>query len=413
MSGEAGRVRETGRHFESPGKRPETGRHRRRSRGWLRSALALGLAVALPASAVAATAAETFPADAPETWKIEHADLYSVTARGSRVWAVGYWGTALRSLDGGASWEAAPTPTADTLYDVHFADERHGWAVGATGRILRSVDGGASWSPQAATVEDDLGERGRLDTHLFAVAALSDREAWAVGDMGIVIHVEDGETWRQVRIPEDVYRDDEPLDRIFNGIQFADSRHGWIVGEFGTILRTQDGGRSWTADAEIQGAPDELYLYDVAVLDAERAAAVGLAGSVLVTEDGGRTWQTRRTATSAPLYGLTWGNPRAAAVGDRGEIFATSDLGRSWFVPERPPIFNWLQSVASGEGAALYAVGERGTVLRSTDEGRSWRQLRGASPPPRLGVSVPEMSGISDPGLDRRRIPVTFDDGRR
>jgi photosystem II stability/assembly factor-like uncharacterized protein len=369
------------------------------------------LVLAVLSSATQPGVAADFDPASPESWLLDGADLYSVAVQGDRVWAVGYWGTALRSVDRGASWKPTATPTRQTLYAVDFADEQRGWAVGAAGSILRSIDGGATWTRQMAIFEDEFGERRPLDTHLFGIAAVSGDEAWAVGDMGVVLHVSDGESWRQLMISEETYPDEEALDRIFNAVHFVDSQHGWIVGEFGTILRTRDGGASWSGEREIQGAAGDLYLFDIAALDADRAATVGLAGSVLVTENGGQSWQVLRTGTSAPLYGLSWGNPSGAAVGDRGEIFTTEDRGGSWALPKRPPIFNWLQAVASGHDADFYAVGENGVVLRSMDGGRSWKQMRGASPSPRTGVSVPEMSGTTDPGLAPKRIPVPFEDG--
>jgi photosystem II stability/assembly factor-like uncharacterized protein len=229
--------------------------------------------------------------------------------------------------------------------------------------------------------------------------------------MGVVLQVRDGETWRQLAISPETYPDDEPLDRIFNAVHFVDASHGWIVGEFATVLRTQDAGASWQGDRLLEGAAGDLYLYDVAAGDADHAGAVGLAGSVLITQDGGQTWQGHRAGTTAPLYGLSFGNPSAAAVGDRGEIFSTTDLGASWSEARRPPVFNWLQAVVSTGGRDFYAVGEKGMVLRSNDGGRSWEQLRGVVPPPRTGVSVPEISGAKDPGVTPTRIPVRFENG--
>jgi len=359
----------------------------------------LALAV-LPASA----GAPDFDPSRPDTWRIPHPDLYAVVARGELVWAVGYWGTVLRSTDAGATWTAMETRTRDTLFGVSFADDLSGWAVGENGVVLRTADGGATWAREGVEVEDDLGETRPLDVHLFGVCALSPDEAWAVGDLGVLLRRRAGR-WERVAIPEESFADENVPDRILNAVDFLDPLHGWIVGEFGTTLRTADGGATWVGERRFVGVAQDLYLFDVSALDERRAAVVGLAGNVLVTEDGGSTWEPRRAETSAPLYAIAWGDEIGIAVGNRGEMFATEDSGRSWLEPKRPRLFNWLSGVARGSGPRFYAVGEKGLVLRSDDEGESWSQLFGREPPPLSGVSVPDPGRSRELGPEGVKIP--------
>jgi photosystem II stability/assembly factor-like uncharacterized protein len=355
------------------------------------------LALAVPT----ASGAADFDPGRPDTWQIPHPDLYAVVARGDLVWAVGYWGTVLRSTDAGATWTAMETGTRATLFDVSFADDRAGWAVGEGGVVLRTADGGLTWAREGIEVGDGLGGSRPLDVHLFGVCALSPDEAWAVGDLGVLLRRRAG-GWESVAIPPESFADENVPDRILNAVDFLDPLHGWIVGEFGTTLRTTDGGATWVGARTFIGVAQDLYLFDVSALDERRAAAVGLAGNVLVTEDGGATWEPRRTETSAPLYGIAWGDEIGIAVGNRGEMFATEDAGRSWLAPKRPRVFNWLSGVTRGSG--FYAVGEKGLVLRSED-GESWSQLAGREPPPLSGVSVPDPGRSRELGPESVRIP--------
>jgi photosystem II stability/assembly factor-like uncharacterized protein len=353
---------------------------------------------------VALAASDLDPAH-PESWRLPKTDLYGVEARGASVWVAGYWGTVLRSTDGGKTWSHSPTPTRETLYTVSFGDERHGWAAGANGVLLRSTDGGASWALQSALFEDEFGESRPVDVHLFGVSAVSTREAWVVGDLGIVLHTRDGSTWEQVRIPEEAFADENFPDRIFNAVDFPDAQHGWITGEFGTTLRTRDGGETWVGERSLVDTPEDIYLYDVSALDEHRAAVSGLAGSVLVTEDGGLTWQPRRTRSSAGIFGISWSNQRGSVVGDRGEMFTTDEHQADWIEPERPRLFNWLTDVAHANEALLFAVGEKGVILRSEDGGVSWKQVAGTAPIPLSGVSVPpELGTLIEPSS--RGVPT-------
>jgi photosystem II stability/assembly factor-like uncharacterized protein len=366
-----------------------------RIRGGAALAVALGW-LAVAGGGRGGPEGEGFAPDRPATWEVRDPDLYGIDSSGDLVWAVGYWGTALRSTDGGATWSRASTPTRETLFDVSFADDRHGRAVGENGTLLVSSDGGATWSLETAILEEGLEAR-PLDLHLFGVAAVSPREAWAVGDLGLVLHLRDGARWEQVRIPEEAFADDETPERILNAVHFIDAEHGWIVGEFGTVLRTVDGGRTWRGDRSFSGAVPDLYLFDVSAMDEQRAAVTGLAGIVLVTADGGSTWQPRATGLATGLYAISWRNPVGAAVGDRGEILMTADLGQSWQKPQRPPLFNWLGGVAAPTPGRLFAVGEKGVVLRSDDGGAHWKLALGPRPAPLHEPAAPPRSGGSDP----------------
>jgi photosystem II stability/assembly factor-like uncharacterized protein len=358
---------------------------------------ALGRALLAVCAATAArpdtARANDFPPAEPETWKLHDADLYAVDARGDLAWAVGYWGTMLRSQDGGRSFAPVATPTRDTLFGVSFADERNGWVVGAYGLILRSRDGGATWTKQGVTLTDELGEQRALDSHLFGVAAVGPDEAWAVGDSGVILHSTDGETWARVPVSQEVLADDNLPERIWNAVRFTDPQHGYIAGEFATTLRTSDGGATWVGRREIRGAADDLYLYALSASSTERALASGLAGRVLVSEDGGSVWESRSIDTTAGLFGAAFRDGLGVVVGDRGVLFATTDAGRAWASPRRPKLFNWLAGAALGGDSVVLVVGENGLVLRSEDGGASFTRVAGLEPPPATGVSVPDAPG--------------------
>lgn len=358
-----------------------TGHRRRRARG--SAPLLLLLLLAFPARA-------DFDPPHEDTWEVPLPDFYDVDSFGDSVWAVGYWGSVLRSSDAGDTWSQRRTPTSATLFGVSFADASHGWAVGNDGVVLHSRDGGLSWEHQTVSVPDETGGTRPLDAALFGVAAVSPTEAWAVGDFGTLLHTEDGEQWQQVVIDPAVFSDDNVPERILNEVTFSDAQHGWITGEFGTLLRTTDGGRTWLGQREIAGAIPDIYLFDLAA-DADGTALAGGVGGVLITSrDGGATWSALEAPTDAGLFGAAWHGGRGIAVGDRGVLLVSSEGGSSWAEPEtRPRLFNWLRAATLVDGRA-FAVGERGLVLRSRDSGASWEVAAGEQPAPRSAVSVPE-----------------------
>ncbi len=188
--------------------------------------------------------------------------------------AVGYYGAAYRTKDGGGTWTKGQTPTKHSLYDVSMADARRGWAVGQRGLILRTEDGGATWAAQPNLKADE-------GSHLFAVHAVDANTAWAVGTWGSRIYTDDGGlSWQdfsltidefhpqfvwlappeqdQVRAGEKVY-EDVGLNDVF--CARPPSKRCWIVGEFGYIFHSENQGRTWER-AEIRG---DIHMDAIAV----------------------------------------------------------------------------------------------------------------------------------------------------
>ena len=86
--------------------------------------------------------------------------------------------------------------------------------------ILHTTDVGETWEPQVSHTT--------LDLH--GVLALSEDEAYVVGDGGTVLHTSDGgETW---------VHQDSPVDTPLLGIALAeDESTVWALGAWGVVLR--------------------------------------------------------------------------------------------------------------------------------------------------------------------------------
>jgi hypothetical protein len=89
-------------------------------------------------------------------------------------------------LPGGFCLEFPQLTDADLL-DVHGSSANDVWAVGLRGTALRSVDGGATWARRGTGV----------DVALRSVFVAAPDDAWAVGDAGTVLHW-DGTAWTAV-----------------------------------------------------------------------------------------------------------------------------------------------------------------------------------------------------------------------
>ncbi len=188
-----------------------------------------------------------------------HDDLYSVSmVDEDHIVAVGYYGAAYWTEDGGTTWYRGNTSTRTSLYNVSMADANNGWAVGQRGLILRTEDGGRTWVEQ----ENPKQEEG---THLFAVTAIDANNAWVVGEWGTRIRTRDGgRSWedRSFRVteyhPQFVWLVPRQQERVRNGqvvyddvsvndifCERAPGNKCWLIGEFGYLYHSNDRGENW------------------------------------------------------------------------------------------------------------------------------------------------------------------------
>lgn len=201
-------------------------------------------------------------------------DLYSVSiVDDQHAVAVGYYGAAYYTHDGGESWRQGRTDTFISLYKVSMGDPMRGWAVGQRGLILRTEDGGETWVRQPNLKEKE-------GTHLFGVAAIDGDRAWAIGEWGTRIYTDDGgKTWSDHSFTVDeshptfVWLSPVQQDMVRNGEKVyedvglndvsclrAPAQNCWLIGEFGYIFYSHDSGKTWNK-ATIEGSAEMEPIY--------------------------------------------------------------------------------------------------------------------------------------------------------
>jgi len=169
---------------------------------------------------------------------------------------------------------------------------------------LVSDNGGDNWK-EVATPKSDVTNK------LIRVHTYQGGEAWAVGEMGMIIFSADyGNTWQRMREEEDV---------IMNDIIKVNDKNIIVVGEYGRIFRSIDRGRSW--NDFYTDSPSSLMAIDFN--SSTVGVAVGLDGVILETNDIGETWtimDKKLTGNTEHLMDVQWSEQlnEWISVGNKG-----------------------------------------------------------------------------------------------
>lgn len=205
---------------------------------------------------------------------------------------------------------------------------------------------------------------------LLDITAVGNRLV-AVGEQGVILISDDqGESWRQAKVPSSV---------LLTAVQFVDEQIGWAVGHDGVALQTQDGGESWQLkldgnqinqtrihdlNSTIQQWDESRGNGDLTLEDLEYA----LEDAQYALEDG----------ASVPLLDL-WFTDRNTGylAGAYGMFLQTRDGGNSWQSADHllpnPDRFH-LNSIYVTHNGNLYLAGEAGVLFKRDNIG-NWTQL--------------------------------------
>jgi photosystem II stability/assembly factor-like uncharacterized protein len=187
------------------------------------------------------------------------------------------------------------------LLGLYFADEMSGWVVGAYGLALRTRDGGASWQSLIGRLDNPKGR------HLYGVVPLEDK-LFVVGEQGAMYRSADGgATFSALTTPS---------RGTYFGAVACGHRCLLAYGLRGNAFRTTDAGEHWQVVAVPQVTLTAgLQLSDSALVLANEA------GQLLLSQDAGRTFAEASMQAANSMVGLLkFSDERLIAAGNRNMI---------------------------------------------------------------------------------------------
>lgn len=300
-----------------------------------------------------------------------------VASQGGRLVAVGPRGLILLSEDGGVKWRQVASPVAADLVTVRFVGPATAWAVGHDSVALRSVDGGASWErmldgravlrllnesasrsdamqreigrTMAQSATKDVWPAPLLDIRFSA----DGQNGFAVGAFGLILRTIDGgrrwETW---------------LDRAENERRYhlyalaGNDGNVYIAGEQGMVLRLDAAGQRFVrVETPYNGS---FFGIDQV---GSRLVAYGLRGNAFVSQDGGRQWQKIETGTDANLVTAVARGDSLLLVSQSGDVLSVNfNDGRAASVAAAPGAEVYGAVLAGANHLALARLNGVGTV---------------------------------------------------
>jgi photosystem II stability/assembly factor-like uncharacterized protein len=121
--------------------------------------------------------------------------LTTVARGGERLWAAGHDSVIITSGDHGRTWtrQFFDPGRQQPVMDLYFFDDHRGWAIGAYGLALYTDDGGKNWRERVINEEE---------WHNNALLALDGGRLMVAGEAGFSYRsIDDGETWETIEMP--------------------------------------------------------------------------------------------------------------------------------------------------------------------------------------------------------------------
>ena len=215
-----------------------------------------------------------------------------------------------------SGWDwSNPAPQGELLLDVSFADGV-GYAVGAFGTVLRTTDAGATWTSLPTGLYGTL-------TAVDAVSATT-----VIIGGGCVLRRSDDAGTTFVRLPWTA--SDSSCPEKIASIDFPTAAAGYLLLSDGTILRTEDGGQSWARTTAPTTTPAVIVFSSATT---GFAAGGGISGGLIyMTTDGGMSW-TLVDGSAANISAMALDGPTGVvAFSSQGPGFSSAVLGPTTYV---------------------------------------------------------------------------------
>jgi photosystem II stability/assembly factor-like uncharacterized protein len=271
----------------------------------------------------------------------------------NNVWACGRAALALKTTDGGSSWNSINVGLGNSYYDISFPTADIGFITSDVG-LLQTTNGGTTWQVQSTSSLDEI-------------TFLTSTMGWSCGVVGSATALrsttDGGLTWGQVfsRNGTGVY---EPPFFVLDSLRI------WVYGGGNKLFRTTNAGLTWDSSMTTSGQWGSICFVDSSTGWLSGGWSYMNSYSCFAkTTNGGVTWTDISFPSAGYLFSTWFASEEAGWVADNyGNIFATSDGGQNWYI-QFSTHNTALESLGFIDGDTGWAVGGGGEIVKTTDGG--------------------------------------------
>lgn len=305
-----------------------------------------------------------------------------IARQGERLIAVGPRGLILVSTDAAVTWKQVPSPVATDLVSVKFQDANTAWAVGHDAVALRTLDGGATWQKVLdgrsvlTLLRETYTKRLKAgDTAADALLAETDR------------------SMAQSASPD-------ALPSPFLDVWFANASEGYLVGAFGLVLQTLDGGKQWAPIVDQLDNDRRFHLYAVTGNDTQRFIA-GEQGLLLQFDAVSKRFVKVETPYAGTYFGIDLRGQTLLVHGLRGNAYVRPSPAQGWIKIDTGTEAHIVSAIHLADDQ-LVLVSQSGQLLQVSSDFRSSKVLKNPSTGEVLGavssgpksIALARLSGV-------------------
>jgi photosystem II stability/assembly factor-like uncharacterized protein len=253
-----------------------------------------------------------------------------------------------------------PLPSGNYLNCVKFADDNIGFAVGNYGTIIKTTDGGLTW----------VNKISGTNLNLFSISVIDKDTIYVCGlNLSVFKTTDGGNTWINIF-------NGQNSSSNTNFIFFVTPAVGYVTGSDMQLYKTTDFGNTWTNIAVGYTYQAVSSLFFTTVDTGYASVGNGIGGQTLKTTDGGINWIATTVPITVDFNSIVFTDQNTGyLIGNTGSILKTTDAGYNWIIQNQSSsglTLGNLKSIDFIDNNIGFIVGSSGDILKTTNGGNIW-----------------------------------------